>query len=162
MEAHDARKGMIVVFGRRQGEKTLGRIQKCNPSKAKVETLEERGFGRGSTPGAVWTVPYSLMRPATEAEIKGAGASPAAVAAPKPISSLDTGDEHILLAIANCYTQLSPENLHCDGEISRSAAMARGREINRKLQGLFAAFGRTVTEDEVNQWYDKKHRKTPA
>jgi hypothetical protein len=165
MERHEARFDMIVVFGRHHGEKTLGQIVKLNPSKARVKTLEQRGSVRVKDEGQIWGVPYSLMRPATPEEIKAASANQQTpVANPKPLPvSLDGGDEHILLAIHNCYVGLSPENLHCDGEISHSAAMRRAGEIRRKLQGLFTAFGRTVTEDEVDAWYDKKYRhKTPA
>lgn len=54
--------GQRVIFGRPNGERTLGEIVKMNPSKAKVKTLE----GRGALPnlvGVVWGVPYSLMTP---------------------------------------------------------------------------------------------------
>jgi hypothetical protein len=58
-----ARPKMKVVFGRPNGEKTIGIIVKCNPKFAKVQTLEERGRGRGSDEGATWKVAYSLMEP---------------------------------------------------------------------------------------------------
>lgn len=50
--------GMSVTFGRTRGEKTVGVVEKCNPSKAKVRTTE----ARGQTPaGTIWNVPYSLL-----------------------------------------------------------------------------------------------------
>ena len=50
--------GMRVTFGRSAGEKTVGVVEKCNPSKAKVRTTE----ARGQTPaGTIWNVPYSLL-----------------------------------------------------------------------------------------------------
>lgn len=50
--------GMTVTFGRTHGEKTVGVVEKCNPSKAKVRTTE----ARGQTPaGTIWNVPYSLL-----------------------------------------------------------------------------------------------------
>jgi hypothetical protein len=50
--------GMTVTFGRSAGEKTVGVVEKCNPSKAKVRTTE----ARGQTPaGTIWNVPYSLL-----------------------------------------------------------------------------------------------------
>ena len=64
MQIEQARIGMQVYFGRSQGEKTLGKIIKLNPTKAKVETLEGRGNGRGGMAGSVWSVPYSMMEPA--------------------------------------------------------------------------------------------------
>ena len=55
--------GMTVTFGRTRGEKTVGVVEKCNPSKAKVRTTE----ARGQTPaGTIWNVPYSLLTPAGE------------------------------------------------------------------------------------------------
>jgi hypothetical protein len=57
---------MKVVFGRPgdRAEKSIGKIIKVNPTKAKVELLEERGTHRTYEKGSVWTVPYSLMEPA--------------------------------------------------------------------------------------------------
>lgn len=50
--------GLTVTFGRSAGEKTVGVVEKCNPSKAKVRTTE----ARGRTPaGTIWNVPYSLL-----------------------------------------------------------------------------------------------------
>lgn len=58
--------GQKVHFGRPNGEKTLGEIIKLNPSKARIRTLEDRGSR--SVAGVVWTVPYSLIKPAEGAE----------------------------------------------------------------------------------------------
>lgn len=67
MKREDCRLKMRVRFGRPNGEQTLGEIVKINPTKAKVAILENRGTQRDSPAGAVWTVPYSLMRPADQA-----------------------------------------------------------------------------------------------
>jgi hypothetical protein len=64
MKREDAKVGMQVVFGRPGGEKTIGKILKLNPTKAKVETLEARGRKRKG-PGKPWQVPYCLMEPYT-------------------------------------------------------------------------------------------------
>lgn len=53
--------GDIVRFGRENGQKTLGRVTKCNPSRARVQTLEERGTNRVRGPGRMWNVAYSLL-----------------------------------------------------------------------------------------------------
>lgn len=78
MNRSDAKPYMKVVFGRENGEKTLAEIIKINPKRAKCRTLEHRGWGRGSTPGTIWNVDYNLLRPATQAEIGGAGSGPVA------------------------------------------------------------------------------------
>lgn len=60
--------GMQVIFGRKQGEKTLGIVTKLNDKKAKVKILENRGSR--STAGSQWSVPYSLMEPAQGVKVK--------------------------------------------------------------------------------------------
>jgi len=45
--------------------------------------------------------------------------------------------------------RLSPENLHCDGEISKTEALRRQRQIMKEWRALEAQLGRTVTEDEA-------------
>lgn len=51
--------------------------------------------------------------------------------------------------IARTYGYLSPENLTCDGELSRSASQSKARQLNRELKGFFQELGRTVTETEA-------------
>jgi hypothetical protein len=52
--------GDTVLFGRENGEKTLGRVVKINASTIKVEQTEERG---GRPIGTVWRVASSLVYP---------------------------------------------------------------------------------------------------
>ena len=44
---------------------------------------------------------------------------------------------------------LSPENLHCDGEISRAEAKRKWVRLMKQWRGLEKEVGRTVSEDEV-------------
>lgn len=44
--------------------------------------------------------------------------------------------------------RLSPENLHCDGEISRAQAEKRYRQIMREWRVLENKAGRKVSEEE--------------
>lgn len=46
-------------------------------------------------------------------------------------------------------SRLSPENLHCDGEISRTEAKARHAVIMREWRLLEKQAGRTVTQGEI-------------
>jgi hypothetical protein len=147
MQIEQAKIGMQVYFGRSHGEKTLGKIIKLNPTKAKVETLEGRGNGRGGIAGSVWSVPYSMMEPAGEAT---------AVAAAAPTLKYNPfqsrAEQLILQAIGVIYGELSPENLTADGELPASRVREKSATLHRQLRGLFAAFGRKVTEDEVWNW----------
>ena len=61
--------GDTVLFGRENGEKTLGRVVKINASSVKVEQTEERG---GRPIGTVWRVASSLVYP-----LEGSPALPA-------------------------------------------------------------------------------------
>ena len=61
MLREQARIGMKVTFGRRNGAKTSGVIEKLNMKSAKVKTLENRGIR--SQAGETWRVPYSLITP---------------------------------------------------------------------------------------------------
>ena len=73
MHIDDVKVGMQVVFGRENGEKTLGEVVKINPKRVKVRTLEDRGqrlynahgqYARPRSPaGALWNVPACLMEP---------------------------------------------------------------------------------------------------
>lgn len=54
--------------------------------------------------------------------------------------------------------RLSPENLFCDGECSRSQAMSRQRQIMREWAALERKVGRKVTQDEVETEQIKKWR----
>ena len=142
--------GMKVHFGRANGEKTLGEVIKMNPQKAKVRTLEERGNGRGSGAGALWNVPYSMMTPA---EVDGAAPSPVMVRRTLDYNVFQPREDILILqAICVVYDNLSPENLSCDGEATVSHMNQVRSECNRKLKGLFAALGRTVTEEEAYEW----------
>ena len=156
MRYEDCRVGMKVIFGRRNGERTLGVVVRRNPTKAKVQTLEARGVQRRTEAGEVWTVPYSMMEPAPdEAVAQPANATLVTIApAEEPIkfSPADHIDNLILEAISCCYMQLSPENLSADGMLPRNEIVRRRAMLQRKLRGLFSAYGREVGEMASLDW----------
>ena len=57
--------------------------------------------------------------------------------------------EEIRKQFAILACQLSPENLHCDGEISRAEAKRRERALLAKWSELERRVGRPVDEAEV-------------
>lgn len=161
MMIHECRVGMVVEFGRRSGEWTRGEIVKINPTKAKVKTLETRGAGRGSFVGAVWSVPYSMMR-AVDAQ-PSAEDFPTAYGGPGVAKSFNPAevpfpynpfheDNLIMEAVVAIYNRLSPENLTCDGEKPRHQVVADRNRLERKLGFLFNALGRPVSEGVAFQW----------
>ena len=48
--------------------------------------------------------------------------------------------------------ELSPENLSCDGELSRWQVTVKERRIRKEWASLEKQAGRKVTEDEVWGW----------
>jgi len=160
MRFEDCRVGMTVVFGRGNGEQTRGTVVKINRVKAKVQTTENRGR---TTAGAVWSVPYSLMEP------DGTAAQFSAPVAPAPVAYSPFQDyvEQLILEAINCvYSNLSPENLTCDGEASVALINQKRSKLNRQLRGLCQAFGRDVDESTAYKWmterneYEKKRNGT--
>ena len=128
-------KGQKVYFGRPNGEKTLGEVVKVNRKSAVVAQLEARGQGRIRQAGTKWCVHLSLLTPA-----EGSSAAP-----PRSARS----EREIMRDILGCYGSLSPENLTCDGELSRTQVRRRAASIRRHLKACFVELGRTVSEDEA-------------
>lgn len=58
--------------------------------------------------------------------------------------------------ILRCYSQLSPENLTCDGELTKTQIRAKQSKLNKELKSLFKEFGRPVMEEEALGWTRKK------
>jgi hypothetical protein len=161
MLVHQAQVGMKVVFGRGNGEKTLGEIVKVNPSKAKVKTLESRGNGRGSEVGSVWTVPYSLMTPAGVAFIDEFLAMPPVMSVPdQPVKTVTHADACIMEAILDCYIRLSPEWLTADGERPMNEVRRLKNDLETRLSGLFKALGRPVGESAAYKWKEEREKQT--
>jgi hypothetical protein len=49
--------------------------------------------------------------------------------------------------------ELSPENLHCDGELPLHLVRQKKRKLDAEWVKLEQQVGRKVTEDEVFNWY---------
>lgn len=137
MRVEDCRVGQVVQFGRPNGEKTLGEIVKVNRKSLKIKQLETRGTQRIRQAGQVWRVSPSLVT---------------LVENGKPAEKAKRTEREIMHEISGIYCGLSPENLHCDGEISRSAAMRKYRQYQRQLKVLFRELGREVGESECWHW----------
>lgn len=134
-------KGTKVLFGRNQGEKTLGEVVRVNGKTVTVRQLEARGTLRDYPIGSKWRVALSFVQ-----EVGGAAPSaPAAVPAPQPRRP----EAQILRDIRACYNGLSPENLWCDGEATRAQARRTAAVLNRRLRALQTELGRRVSEEEA-------------
>jgi hypothetical protein len=58
-------------------------------------------------------------------------------------------DQQILNDLRSIENALSPENLHCDGEISRSAAMTKQRKLMAQQKALHRELGRVPSDREL-------------
>lgn len=154
MLRENCRVGMKVYFGRRTGEKTLGEVIKMNPKAAKVKTLEDRGNGRGSSPGTVWGVPYGMM---TQVDNSTQPVQPVREKL-KYSPFMQSVDLLILEALHQVYSDLSPENLTCDGELPPHHVRIRENDLNRKRKGLEQAFGREVSPEELYEFFEEKRK----
>jgi len=72
------KRGDKVIFGRRNGEQTLGEVVKVNPRSLKIRQLEGRGTLKDHSVGTLWNVAKPLAR---LAEPREANATPEAVKA---------------------------------------------------------------------------------
>lgn len=176
MIREECRVGMVVEFGRENGERTKGVIFKMNPKNAKIRSLESRGAGRGSQSGSIWVAPYSLIVAVQDATTDAAIAmqsfaqpnNPAVKAfaqaksvadQPVPYNPFTYVDNLVLEAIYATHMELSPENLSCDGELPAYAVNAKRSKLNARLTYLYKAFGREVGECAACDWMDEKRSK---
>ena len=156
----ECRVGMQVTFGRTNGQKTTGVVIKMNRCKAKVKTLEGRGYRHQA--GVEWNVPYSMMTACytdtPKAPAFHVNAGTGRLPMPEYSPTLPQEDVLLLEAMLRCYAELSPENLTCDGELSQSQVRERSAVLNRKLTGLFLAYGRKVDEAEAYAFAASKRK----
>jgi hypothetical protein len=151
--------GMIVRFGRPNGQITRGEIVKCNRTTAQVRSLEVRGTGRGSHIGSTWKVPYSMMTPDTQT----AGVASQAYTPAPPVTQReepleysqfrDRAENLAIEAIYITYCHLEPEFLTADGERPLYQINALRHKYSQRLAYLFKVVGRTVTEKQAYEWY---------
>ena len=67
----------------------------------------------------------------------------------KPQEKQVRTERQMMDEIRNAYCALSPENLTCDGELSRSQVKAKERNLRMDLSRLFNEIGRVVNEEEA-------------
>ena len=107
-----------------------------------VETVEYIGYNpraprrpvRIRMSGKEYRCPLSLI-------VGGITATPAA----------KRSEKEIMADIASAYSELSPENLTCDGELPMREVEKRSRTIHADLKRLFAELGREVSEEEATK-----------
>ena len=121
MKITDGIPGMKVLFGRDNGEKTLGEIVKVNPTTFKVKQLEARGSQKTHTVGTIWKVNPDLC------EIAPSHAVPAPVASsPRQQAKLALPDDCRLTleALVSQVTTLRTSSSHVDGGFQRGKVAA--------------------------------------
>jgi len=76
----------------------------------------------------------------------------------KILGSIVRDEADIMSAFNSVYGSLSPENLWCDGEASRSHVRTKSAQLNRALKALSKEQGREVSESESWAW--RKNRRS--
>ncbi len=139
--------GDKVHFGRKNGQQSLGEVVKVNRKSLKIKLLEPRGMYKAHKVGGIWRCHPSLCTPVT------AGGEPVRSEPALTIpGNVQRSEEDLMRAIDICFCNLSPENLTCDGELSRTESNRRYRGLMRQLKTLFRELGREVTEDEAYKY----------
>ena len=129
--------GDRVSFTAKDGRVVTGTVTRVNEKTVTVERCDDGSRG--------WRVSPSMLRaPSTTA-----ASTPAQTATVAPRRA----DDVVMRDIVNAYSDLSPENLTCDGELRGRAVATRRAAINRRLADLQSELGRRVSEDQAWAWY---------
>lgn len=140
-----ALQGKQILFGRPNGEKTLGTIQKVNVNKCKVRQDDQHCSAYSV--GTIWRVPFEMIY-ARDAGGDAVVPPPAPVVA-KPITDFWIMDhKHELHVLNGVYSSLSPENLTGDGERPMWQVRKLRTELDRKLRAAFVLLERELDETE--------------
>lgn len=134
---------MKVSFGRPNGEKTIGIVKKVNAKSVKIEQTEIRGRQKTHAIGTVWTVGKSAKLITI---IPDGAVFPATRRFAMPSKR---SDAQIINELQRVECRLSPENLSCDGELSRTEVRRRYNRLMSEKKALIAELGREPTFDEL-------------
>lgn len=129
--------GDVVIFGRDNGEKTVGKVVRINAATYTIEALEERGTKRTHKAGGKWRVAKKLVRLRDRT-----------LTTPEPVRAPRT-EAKILADLRAVESRLSPENLFMDGERSRTAARREERKLIGIRKQLIRELGREPSMDEL-------------
>jgi len=149
--------GMKVVFGRPNGEKTVGEIAEIHETKAKIKALESRGDGnRGSEEhrtkkqpaGSVWDSPFENMEPLNNNLLEA-------------LRSLPSKNEQLFFyLLRGSETLLTPSGSSIGKSILRRACM-RGDEETSVLQTIVINY-KNRKSIAASYWKYKHMRTTEA
>jgi hypothetical protein len=160
--------GMKVVFGRPNGEKTIGEVVEIHETKAEIRTLESRGDGnRGSEEhrtkikpaGSIWSTSFGIMEPLNRTLLEA-------------LHSLPPKDEQLLSYLKRGSETLRGHSVRWLRDDEATALLQtifvlyKNREwvaswsdlavevdqYNRRLALLFDALGRPVSEAVSRAW----------
>lgn len=131
-DSMNMKKGDMVIFGRRNGEQTVGEIVRVNPKSYKIKQIGTRGTQKSHAEGTVWRVGKGLVRPYTGGEITKPTPEP------EMFSDLTT-EEQVMREAAVIASGRSPENLACDGEASSAHIRRMWAHWNRAERSLLKA-----------------------
>jgi len=126
--------GDRASFTGKDGRAVTGTVTRVNEKTVTIEQCDDGSRG--------YRVPPAMLR-----------AGGAAKATQTASAAARCDDDAVMRDIHNAYIAMSPENLICDGELTRAQVATRRAAVNRRLADLQAELGRRVSEDEAWAWY---------
>lgn len=164
MDKRECRVGMVVMFKDNVAGEAKGVVIKINPKRAKVRALDvTRSQRRVFQPGIIWGISYSLLRPAGEgpevlnemgmrsfADTKNPAYKEYFAnqeKADRRVENLQGSSVAVMEAICSVYEDMKLEWERCKG--------VRGPVLVKRLNFLFGALGREVSEKAADEW--RKH-----
>jgi len=126
----DFAKGDRVWFVGRAGKKIVGTVIRVSTKTCSVDPDDKRV--------PYWRVPPSMLK--REGEV---------VTAPVEAPKAKRPEVEILKDLCGIESGLSPENLSCDGELSRYETRRRYSALMAQKKTLIAELGRTPTDQEI-------------
>lgn len=119
--------------------------------------------GKVKCPFSIITAPFKCGDRGVE--ITADVAMGSAVNTTKPPLAVDKwwiqSNANLLVLLGSVFSDMSPENLSCDGEASAAWINKRRREINARYTSICNLIGRDIDETEyqdiMNNWYQDVH-----
>ena len=147
-----------------RGQIITGKVEKINRTTCVIivtggNTRFKIG-GKVKCPFSIITVPFKCGDRGVEltADVAMGSAAPVVNSAHVVDKWWIQANANLLVLLGGIFTELSPENLSCDGEASRASINQRLREINMRRHAINTLIGRNIDETEygdiMNNWYE--------
>lgn len=141
----ECKKGMQVLVDMGYNKQSIkAKVVKVNPKTATVEILEPYNNHPVGTP---YRASYNIL-----SKLDANGKIVEEKMEYNPFDELNSFYECIL----ECYSNLSPENLSCDGELPIGKIRSRRAILEHRLRHLCEAIQKEISEEQIYDWLNSK------